>query len=114
MLTGKAYAFDESLLVGLPGALTKKPDDRSSFDSMVLQAFESQIMTKIAEAEQSMMVEMPGREARAAVVQSSRSAHEAVKERSAHPTHQPGPVRRSNLYLPCLCVRIFQSFYVLL
>lgn len=81
MLMGKKYSFDESLLVGLPGALTKKPDDRSTFDTMVLNAFESQIMTKIAEAEQSMMVEMPGREARATVVQSARSAHEAVKER---------------------------------
>lgn len=81
MLMGKNYGFDESLLIGLPGALSKKPTDRSTFDTMVLSAFESQIMTKIAEAETSMSEEMPGREARAAVVSSARSAFEAVKER---------------------------------
>merc|ERR1719262_1863555 len=80
---GKANSFDESLLVGLPGALTKKPDDRSTFDTMVLSAFESQVFTKIAEAEKSIAEEMPGREARAAVVTSARQAHEAVKERQS-------------------------------
>jgi len=81
MLVGKANDFDESLLIGLPGALSKKPDDRSTFDNMVLQAFESQVMTKVAEAEKSIAEEMPGREARAAVVSSARQAHEAVKDR---------------------------------
>merc|ERR1719313_1926917 len=81
MLTGKSYSFDESLLIGLPGSLAKKPDDRSSFDNMVLSAFESQLFTKIAEAEKSIAEEMPGREARAQVVATARQAHEAVKER---------------------------------
>jgi enoyl-CoA hydratase/carnithine racemase len=83
MLTGKGYNFDESLLTGLPGALTKKPDDRTGFDNMVLSAFESQLFTKIAEAETSIAEEMPGREARAAVVTSARHCHETVKERQS-------------------------------
>merc|ERR1719272_1554522 len=81
MLTGKTYSFDEALLVGLPGALSKKPDERSGFDSMVLSAFESQVMRRIAEAETSIAGEMPGREERAAVVHSARLAHESLKER---------------------------------
>jgi hypothetical protein len=79
MAIGKSYGFDESLLVGLPGALTKKPDDRSGFDTMVLTAFEAQVMTRIAELDKSIAEEMPGREERAAVVQSARAAHETVK-----------------------------------
>lgn len=78
---GKAYGFDESLLIGFPSALSKNRENRSSFDGMVLQAFETQVLTKLAELDKNIAEEMPGREARAAVVDSARASHEAVRER---------------------------------
>merc|ERR1712028_119123 len=43
----KKLSFDASLISSLPGSLSKKPDERSPFDGMVLQQFEVGVLEKV-------------------------------------------------------------------
>lgn len=43
----KKLSFDASLISSLPGSLSKKPDERTSFDGMVLQQFEAGVLEKV-------------------------------------------------------------------
>mmetsp|Transcript_14249 Transcript_14249/g.25118 ORF Transcript_14249/g.25118 Transcript_14249/m.25118 type:complete len:917 (+) Transcript_14249:41-2791(+) len=79
---GTEYGFEKSFLVGLPGAFSKnEPGKRSSFDEMVMTAFETQVSTRISELDQKLVQEMPGIEAREAMVQSAKLQHRAAKEK---------------------------------
>jgi len=81
MALGQKYGFDESLLIGLPMALNKAPGERATFDTMVLNAFEAQMHTKMAEYDKVAAEGAPGKDARAASVEVVQKAHDAAKAR---------------------------------
>lgn len=81
MALGQKYGFDESLLIGLPMALSKAPGERATFDTMVLNAFEAQMHTKMAEYDKEVAEGAPGKDARAASVEVVQKAHDAAKAR---------------------------------
>merc|ERR1719428_569781 len=48
MTLGKELALDESLICGLPMAVAKKPEERGSFDVMIVQNYEEELQKSIA------------------------------------------------------------------
>jgi len=76
---GKRYSFDETLLVGLPEVLVMRPTERSTFDSMVLTAFETQVATRAAELDMTLVEGAPDRERRLAAVKAAQKKHEVAK-----------------------------------
>merc|ERR1740129_1919750 len=77
---GRAHGFDESLLVGLPSALTKTENKRGPFEHMMLKAFEAQVSINIAELDKTLTEGAPAREERAAQVRKVQAAHDATAE----------------------------------
>jgi len=45
---GKELSFDQSLLISLPMALVKKPEERGSFDAMIVQSYVAELHKALA------------------------------------------------------------------
>jgi len=78
---GKQFDFDDTLLMGLPGALSQKPSARTDCDDMFLKAFHAELETRIAEIDTEITKGEPEREARAGKVQAAREVHNTARER---------------------------------
>jgi len=68
---GNKFNFESTMMVGLPEALTKKPEARKKFDDVILQAFEAQLVTRISELDLKLTQGEPGREQRAKAVRAA-------------------------------------------
>jgi len=80
---GKELQFDETLLSELLRALSTKPKERGPIEQMVLQAFETQLITELAELDRGLTELTPGRDSRAAVVQRAQDSHDDARKSSA-------------------------------
>jgi len=78
---GHKYECEESMLLGLPHVLPKKPQARTSFDDLILQAFETELSTKLADVELQIADEEPHRLKRAATVQLAKDGVSAARKR---------------------------------
>lgn len=71
------FNFESTMMVGLPEALRKKPEARTKFDDVILQAFEAQLVTRESELDLKLTQGEPGREQRG---KDARAACDAVSE----------------------------------
>eukprot|EP00927_Polykrikos_kofoidii_P010770 TRINITY_DN14553_c0_g2_i1.p1 TRINITY_DN14553_c0_g2~~TRINITY_DN14553_c0_g2_i1.p1 ORF type:complete len:789 (-),score=164.35 TRINITY_DN14553_c0_g2_i1:152-2518(-) len=75
---GVEYGFDDTLVVGIPGAAVTKLEKRTEFDNMFLDAFEAEMKDSIAQAERVILEGEPEREVRRLAVQEARLEHARV------------------------------------
>jgi len=74
--------IDDSLVASIHLPLAKKPENRGSFDGVVLQKLDEAIAQKFATLDESIANVAPDKEARAAVVKTAQGVHDAAKEAS--------------------------------
>lgn len=63
---GKQFSFDDTLLMGFPGAIGAKLEKRTACDDMFLTGFSAELDSRIAVHETTILAGEPDREARAA------------------------------------------------
>jgi len=74
--------FDGSLLEAMQLPLAKKPDQRGSFDNVILVQLDQHIATKVAALEAELAQAAPAREQRAAIVTAAKEAEAVAKSAS--------------------------------
>jgi len=79
----KEFNFDDTLLIGLPGALIQKPEKRTHCDQTFIQAFQEDLQTHLAELDKSLREGVPLRDARAEKVQTQREKHDEARQRQS-------------------------------
>eukprot|EP00931_Biecheleriopsis_adriatica_P112929 TRINITY_DN877_c0_g1_i4.p1 TRINITY_DN877_c0_g1~~TRINITY_DN877_c0_g1_i4.p1 ORF type:complete len:393 (-),score=160.08 TRINITY_DN877_c0_g1_i4:297-1415(-) len=77
-----ALELEDSLLAALELPLSKKPEQRGSFDAVILEQLDLQIAGKKAALEAKLAEAAPAREERAASVKAAQDAHDAAKAAS--------------------------------
>ncbi|CAE7454496.1 unnamed protein product [Symbiodinium sp. CCMP2456] len=77
----KQTGSDASLITAAPATLLKPPEERGSFDQIVLEQLEATFTAKLTEFETQLAEAAPAAEARAEEVQKAQSAHEAAESK---------------------------------
>jgi len=80
---GKQLKFEPSMLTSLPAVLLKAPDQRGSFDTLVLENVETALKKEIATVNEVLAVGEPAKAARHATVAAAAAALEAGEAASA-------------------------------
>lgn len=77
----KQTGSDASLITAAPATLLKPPEERGSFDQIVLEQLEANFTAKLTEFETQLAEAAPAAEARAEEVQKAQSTHEAAESK---------------------------------
>jgi len=81
-LSKALHGLDGSLLEAMLLPLAKNPEQRGSFDMVILEQLDQQIAAKVAGLEDELAQAAPAREQRAAAVKAVQEAHDAAKSAS--------------------------------
>eukprot|EP00930_Biecheleria_cincta_P001020 TRINITY_DN102191_c0_g1_i1.p2 TRINITY_DN102191_c0_g1~~TRINITY_DN102191_c0_g1_i1.p2 ORF type:complete len:380 (+),score=153.58 TRINITY_DN102191_c0_g1_i1:78-1217(+) len=75
---GKEFVFDNALLTSLPSALSKKPEERGSFDGLVVNQLEKALTENAEKLAATLEAAAPAKQARADKVAEAQAALDAV------------------------------------
>jgi len=75
---GKEFVFDNALLTSLPSALSKKPEDRGSFDGLVVNQLEKALTENAEKLAATLEAAAPAKQARADKVAEAQAVLEAA------------------------------------
>jgi len=73
----EALRIDQAMLTSLPAALGKSPEDRGTFDNLVVEQFESLLREKIAALDAALKDAEPAKQERVAKVEAAKAAVDA-------------------------------------